>query len=460
MTNVDAGRYLSGPFAPVAEEVTLTDLEVHGTLPGHLDGRFLRNGPNPFADTDPASYHWFLGEGMVHGLRLFDGRAAWYRNRWVRSAGVAAWLGEQPRPGPVHEGFDFAANTNVIGHGSRTFAIVEGGANPYELTDELETIGPCDFDGTLGGGFTAHPHADPGTGELHTVSYYWGWGNVVRYRVVDAAGRVRRTVEVPTTGQTMLHDCAITASSVVIFDLGVTFDLDAAASGAAFPYRWDPDYPSRVGLLPREGDAEDVRWFEVDPCYVFHTLNAFDDGDTVVIDLVRHDRVFATDLYGPNEGLTRMERWRLDRSNGSVATSVLADGGHEFPRGDERFTGEPHRVGYTVALSLGANDDADFTGTLVRHDLAQGTAISRDFGPGRTIGEFVFVPASADAAEGEGVVMGFVTDGDHDRTSLAVLDAATLESVAEVRLPVRVPMGFHGNWVPTAGTAPASGRPA
>src|SRR5579872_7520572 len=144
-----ANPYLEDNFAPVTEEVTVLDLPVTGRLPEELCGRYLRNGPNPVAEPDPATYHWFAGEGMVHGIRLEGGRAAWYRNRWVRSSGVCAVLGEPDRGGPVVEGMDFAANTNVIGHAGKTFAIVEAGARPYELTDELDTVAASDFDGTL-----------------------------------------------------------------------------------------------------------------------------------------------------------------------------------------------------------------------------------------------------------------------------------------------------------------------
>ncbi len=443
-------RYLTGIFAPVTTEETMLDLPVEGTLPGHLDGRYLRNGPNPIGDVDPATYHWFTGAGMVHGIRVRDGKAEWYRNRWVRSADVAADLGEPARPGPTNGDFDFSANTNVIGHAGRTFAIVEAGSNPYELTDELDTIGPCDFDGTLGGGYSAHPHLDPATGELHTVSYYWAWGNQVRYSVLDPGGRITKLVDVPTTGAPMLHDCAVTATSVVIYDLPVTFDLDLAMTGSKLPYRWNDDYPARIGLLPRDGEGADTQWFDVDPCYVFHTLNAYDDGDTVVLDLVRHDRMFATDYHGPNEGRPALERWTLDRRSGSVRTAPLAEGGHEFPRIDERLFGSAHRYGYTVGIGNDADGAVGLENTLYRHDAVAGTTTSRDFGAGSSVGEFVFVPNGPDAAEDNGLLMGFSTDTATDTSRLEVVDAATLESVAAVQLPVRIPVGFHGNWIPTA----------
>ena len=192
-----------------------------------------------------------------------------------------------------------------------------------------------------------------------------------------------------------------------------------------------------------------MQWFDIPPCYVFHTLNAHDDGDTVVIDLVHHDRMFATDLHGPNEGRPTLERWTLDRRTGRVTTAPLADGGHEFPRIDERRFGSPHRYGYTVGVGnidgpVGVED------TLFRHDLHTGVSTSRTFGPATTVGEFVFVPAGPDAAEDDGVLMGLSTDAAAGTTRLEIVDAGTLDSVAAVQLPVRVPVGFHGNWIPTA----------
>jgi carotenoid cleavage dioxygenase len=227
-------RYLEGNFAPVSEEVTAVDLAVTGSLPEWLGGRFLRTGPNPI-DADPETHHWFVGDGMVHGVQLRDGGARWYRNRFVRSADVAKALGEEWHTGPVHAEMDMAANTNVIGHAGRTFAIVEAGPRPYELDDELNTIGPCDFDGTLPGGYTAHPKRDPQTGELHAVSYFWGWGNKVQYTVMDRDARVRKVVDVETTGSPMLHDMSLTEKYAVIYDLPVVFDLDMAMSGVRLP---------------------------------------------------------------------------------------------------------------------------------------------------------------------------------------------------------------------------------
>jgi carotenoid cleavage dioxygenase len=281
--------YLNGNYAPVHEEITAVDLDVTGAIPEYLDGRYLRIGPNPIGDPDPATYHWFVGTGMAHGLRLRDGKGHWYRNRWVRSADVAHKLGETWAGGPRSGGVDFAANTNIIGHAGKTLAIAEIGVRPYELTDELETVGPSDFCGTLFGGYTAHPKRDPETGELHAVSYNPLRGNVVQYMVIGVDGKVRRTVNIRLKAQTMMHDFSLTENYVVLYDLPVALELGGvltsrfgkAVAGlltriaerhaapdfmvravmrgsersgppsTGMPYRWAPERQARIGVMPR-----------------------------------------------------------------------------------------------------------------------------------------------------------------------------------------------------------------
>lgn len=279
--------FLEGAFKPVTEELTAFDLPVTGRIPRELNGRYLRNGPNALGLEDPRAHHWMLGEGMVHGVRLREGRAEWYRNRWVRSSQVAKKLGE-PYPGPVPPD-DFPCNTHVIPYRGRILALQESGPLPYELDDELNTVGTYDFRGTLEGAFTAHTKYDVHADELHAIAYYPTWDHV-RHLVVNAAGRVSRSTRIPVADAPMIHDFALTENHVVILDMPVTFDAAGAERGDIVPYVWNDRHPARVGVLPRAGGA--VRWFEVDPVYYSHTLNAYEEGPNLVIDMTNFDAPF------------------------------------------------------------------------------------------------------------------------------------------------------------------------
>ncbi|WP_083088340.1 carotenoid oxygenase family protein [Mycobacterium noviomagense] len=490
--------YLQGFLAPVHTEVTATDLPVTGQIPDYLDGRYLRNGPNPVAEVDPATYHWFSGDGMVHGVALRDGKAAWYRNRWIRSPRVAKVLGEpaptrlSPRAGMLSLG----ANTSVLAHAGRTLALVEGGAANYELTEDLDTVGTCDFDGTLTGGYTAHPHRDPQTGELHAVSYSFARGNTVQYSVIDTNGRARRTVDIEVGGSPAIHDFSLTDKYVVIYDLPVTFDPVQALpanvprwlglparlvlqsligrvqmpspilarinrdpkGGNRYPYAWNPKYQARIGVMPREGSNADIRWFDIEPCYVFHPVNAYSEtrqgAEVLVLDVVRYDRMFERDRRGPGDSRPTLDRWTVNLATGSVTAERWDDRSQEFPRINEILTGRRHRFGYTVGLDDGylVGGASAMRTSLYKHDYQTGSATVAPLDPDLMIGEMCFVPAPTGGAQGDaednGILMGYGHHRGSDEGQLLILDAQTCESVATVHLPQRVPMGFHGNWAP------------
>ncbi len=440
-----ANPYLQGNFGPVESELTATDLAVTGEIPQELSGRLLRIGPNP-VDADPASYHWFLGNGMAHGLRLNEGRAEWYRARYVHDDIVTEHMGWDPVSGPKAE-LELGsgvANTNIIGHAGKTFAIVEAGNLPVELDYELNTVARSNFEGTLPGSFSAHPHRDPVTGELHTAVYSPFWQHI-QYVLVGTDGKVSKTVDVPTPGSPMVHDCMFSENYFILLDMPVTFDMARLEGGSPFPYAWDADYGCRVGLLPRNGSAADVSWHEVDPCYVFHPMNAYeDDQGRVVLDVVRHPKMFATDEHGPNEGSTRLDRWVIDPSKSKVSESCIDERGQEFPRLDERLAGRSYRYGYTVATR-----GTDLMGGLIKHDLQEGRSEVHDEGNSRFFMEAVFVPRSDDADEDDGWVMAYTYDADKDSSDVVILNAQDFsgEPAATIHLPRRVPFGFHGNWV-------------
>jgi carotenoid cleavage dioxygenase-like enzyme len=445
--------FREGLFAPVTEEVTAFDLPVTGRIPSELNGRYLRNGPNFMRGVDDGKHHWFMGAGMVHGVRLREGRAEWYRNRWVRSKDVAEALGEKWREGSIHDR-DFPANTHILAHAGRILATVEMGSLPYEISDELNTIGPCDFAGTLPAGFAAHTKTDRQKGEVHAIAYSPRQDHF-QHVVIDKTGRVSRTTDIAVRDKPMMHDFALTEKYVVLYDLPGTFSLDAANAGT-YPYVWNPAHEARVGLLSREDSSLGTRWFPVDPCYVFHTLNAYDDGERVCVDVVRYAGHYDVSLMtGP--GPVALDRWTIDPVSGKVTLRSLSDRFfQEFPRVDERVVSRPHRYGYTTSFKqLQDNVIAPATvqghasgNVLLKHDLERGAVEEHRFARGAA-GEAVFVPVSSGAGEDEGYVMTYAHDLDGGRTDLVILAAQDFagEPVARIHLPVRVPLGFHGSWI-------------
>ncbi len=442
--------FLTGIHEPVTAEHTETDLKVTGTIPDELNGRYLRIGPNPITPPNPANHHWFLGDGMVHGIRLQNGKALWYKNRWLRSNAVSAHLGEAPAAGPRNPLAD-TVNTNVLGHAGKIWGLVEAGALPVELGPDLETIAHNPFEGTLKNGFTAHPHLDPETGEMHAITYLGTDQNTIHHVVVDASGKVRREEPIKVKHGPMIHDCMITKNYVIILDLPVTFSMKLLLAGQSFSYYWNPEHKAQIGLLPREGKNADVIWCDVEPCAVFHPANAYETSDGMVImDVCAHDSMFATSRIGPDSTQTPFERWTIDPVVRNVARHVIDAEAQEFPRPDERFIGKPYRYAFTVALPR----DGAFTKAetrIFKHDLEQNTRTVHDFGPGRFPGEFVLVPRSADAPEGDGWLMGFVINMADETTDYVILSAMDFEGepIAIIHIPHRVPPGFHGNWVAT-----------
>ena len=444
--------FLEGLHTPVTQEVTDGDLKVTGEIPAGLNGLYVRNGPNPLAKVNPATHHWFVGDAMLHGVRLQGGRALWYRNRWVRSNAVSDALGEPRVPGPRHP-FTDTANTNIVGHAGKIWAIVEAGGFPVEVSTDLDTRAHSDFDGTLGQSFSAHPHLDPETGEQHAICYEARTADKVWHTVVDPSGHVRRNEPVAVKNGPMIHDCMITPTYAIVMDLPVTFSMSALIGGDSLPYRWNPKHAARIGLLPREGRGEDIVWCSLDPCYIFHAANAYETEDgKVVMDACVYETMFDGDTHGPDSPTAKFESLTVDPVARRVTRDVVDPAPQEFPRCDERLTGRPYRYAYTIALPEHGHAGFIDETRLYKHDLGTGTREVHDFGPGRVPGEFIFVPASETAGEDEGWLMGYVSDTNADTSELVILDAANFTGppVATVHIPYRIPPGFHGNFIPQA----------
>ncbi|WP_199322686.1 MULTISPECIES: carotenoid oxygenase family protein [Calothrix] len=450
--------YLSGNFAPVGQEIATDSLPVLGELPPDLSGMFVRNGPNP--QWPPiGQYHWFDGDGMLHGVQISAGKAT-YRNRYVqtqgwkieREAGKAVWSGllEPPQMDNPYGAYKRTANTALIWHGGQMLALHEGSAPHAIKVPELETIGEYTYNDKLVSAFTAHPKVDPVTGEMMFFGYSFA-PPYLQYSVVSAVGELLQTVPIDLPVAVMMHDFAITKNYSIFLDLPLTMRAERLQRGEPL-FMFERDRPSRFGILPRYGNNSNIRWFESEPCYIFHIYNAYETGDEVVL---LGCRMSSTTVLGddnssdPDANLPRLHEWRFNLKTGTVSDKRLDDIPAEFPRINENYVGLPTRYGYA---GKAANTPVPLFDGLIKYDFSSGKSQIHEFGQGRFGGEAVFAPRPGATAEDDGWLITFVHDETSDTSELVVVHAQDVSSepVARVIIPQRVPYGFHGAWISEA----------
>jgi carotenoid cleavage dioxygenase-like enzyme len=472
----DDHPYRSGAWTPNVREWDADDLEVEGELPDDLDGVYLRNTENP-VHPSIGMYHPFDGDGVLHQIRFRDGHAA-YRNRFVRTDGFLAeqeagrplWTGlmAAPEASEREDGWGArgrmkdASSTDVVVHRGKALSTFYQCGDVYQLdaatlADEGKAPWTAAFPSPTG--VSAHTKLDERTGEL-LVFGYGKEAPYLHYGVVDPAGELVHAIDVPLPGPRLPHDMAFTEHYAIFNDLPLYWAPELLAHGVHVP-TWYPDQPSRFGIVPRRGSTDEVRWFEAAPTYVLHWINAYEDGDEVVLDgFFQHDpspakvpgadRLASAYRYLDLERLqARPHRWRFDLVTGQTKEEPLSDRVMEFGMINGRHAGRPYRYSYDMT---GAPGWFLFDG-LVKHDLATGAEQRYDFGPGVFASETPFAPRPDASAEEDGYLVTFTTDLVEDRSECLVFDAAdvTVGPIARVRLPERICSGTHACWAP--GTA-------
>ncbi|MFT6750366.1 MAG: carotenoid cleavage dioxygenase-like enzyme [Candidatus Azotimanducaceae bacterium] len=452
--------YLEQNYKPVQEEVTALNLEVIGQIPADLEGNFLRIGPNPVFVPDVAKYHIFDGDGMIHGVHLRNGKAD-YRNRFVDSEGLREerekgdWIypglnmfGEMIARGEMPSGAKNTGNTAMVVHKGQLFALMEG-STPYAISlPELKTLGEHDFDGTLTHNFTAHPKVDVKTGEMVTFGYS-PLPPYLNYSVIDTHGKVVHHKEISIPKGIMMHDCAITESYTIFPDLPLVFDFEAAARGEGM-IQWDADNGCRFGIVPRFGSDENIKWFDIPESFLFHISNAWEEGDEVVVQACRSNRggIELTEGVEPTEQMGQLYEWRLNMATGEIKTRAIDTVNYcDFPRINDNLMGFKNR--YLYASRFVVDGMGTFNAEL-KYDNDSGEIEVHEFGEHHFSSEAIFAPRTNAVDEDDGYVICFVYDELSESSECHIIDAKRFSepAVARIKIPQRVPHGFHAAWAP------------
>lgn len=456
--------YLDDNFAPVEKETSVEELKVIGELPQELSGMFLRNGPNP--QFQPLElYHWFDGDGMIHNVNISNGKAS-YRNRYVRTEafeiekqqGKAIWPGLMNLPrfdGPHGIMMKNVANTSLVWHAGKLLALWEAG-EPYIIDpSSLETLGSHSFDGKLESTFTAHPKVDPVTGEMIFFGCSFIMPPYLQYGVVSAEGEILQTVPIDLPSPVMMHDFAITEHYSIFLDLPLAFQPMRMMEGK-LPINFEWKRPSRIGVVPRHGDNNSIRWFLIPPCMVIHNANAYEEGDEVILVACRMKYCnLLMPFYNKNNRLGEIDletlelfRWRLNLKTGSVKEEVIDHVPSEFPRINDGLIGRKMRYVYASRVAGYMKPKPLFDG-IIKYDLENDSTQTHELGRGRFCGESTFAPRPGAAAEDDGWLLTLVWDAVAKQAELLVIDAqdVTGKPIARVLIPERVPYGFHVTWL-------------
>lgn len=468
----DDHPYRTGAWRPNLTEYDAFDLEVlAGEIPRDLEGVYLRNTENPLFPSI-GRYHPFDGDGMIHAVHFHDGRAD-YRNRFVATKGLAAeieagrplWAGLMESPAKSErEGWGArtrlkdASSTDVVVHRGTALSTHYQCGDAYEMDPiTLEQRGPAKWGGRFPSdwGISAHAKADENTGELLFFTYSKK-PPFMRYGVVDRTGEVVHYVPIPLPGPRLPHDMAFTENYAILCDFPLFWDA-ALLEKNVHRLGYHPELGSRFAVIPRRGDSDSIRWFTASPTFVLHFMNAYEEGNEIVLDGYHEANPLpiprASD--GPYAALMRMvdldamktslRRWRFDLSTGTTKEETLDDRITEFPTINGRYWGRKNRYGYAMTGEPGW---FLFNG-VVKLDHATGARQAYAFPKGVFASESPMAPRIGSTAEDDGYLLTLVSDVPNDRSECRIFRAQDIHGgpIARLRLPERICSGTHSCWV-------------
>ncbi|ORW05389.1 carotenoid oxygenase family protein [Mycobacterium kyorinense] len=472
----DDHPYRTGPWRPQTTEWDADDLPaVDGEIPPDLDGIYLRNTENPL-HPPLKSYHPFDGDGMLHVVGFRDGKA-FYRNRFIRTDG---FLAENEAGGPLWPGLaepvslakrtdgwgvrgllKDASSTDVVVHRGTALTSFYQCGDLYRLDPyTAKTLGKEQWNGRFpfDWGVSAHPKVDARTGELLFFNYS-KQPPYMHFGVVDANNDLVHYVDVPLPGPRLPHDMAFTENYVVLNDFPLFWEPELLARDLHVA-RFHPDMPSRFAVLPRRGQTSDIRWFEAEPTFVLHFVNAYEDGDEIVL-----DGFFQADPEPADTGTgskwqrafrflaldrmqARLHRWRLNLVTGAVAEEQLSEAITEFGVINADYAATAYRYSYAATGKPGW---FLFDG-LVRHDVLTGSEQRYSFGDGVYGSETAMAPRATGGGEDDGYLVTLTTDMNADASYCLIFDAARVSDgpLCKLELPERISSGTHATWAPGA----------
>jgi carotenoid cleavage dioxygenase-like enzyme len=442
--------------SPTRFDADVYDCEVWGQIPSDIHGTFYRMQCD--FDYRPPKNEWltgFNGDGHISRFRFHDGSVD-FKGRFVRTSRLMTERKARKRlfgvyrnpytddPSVAHINRS-AANTHTYWHGGKLFVLKEDSLPYYVDPHTLETLGDWDFHGKYTAKtMSAHPKIDPVTGEM--IAYGYEAKGILTKDIavytINPAGKVTKEVWLQSPYLGIIHDIAITQKHVIIPVIARTTSLERLKSGEPM-WEWDGSLPTMVGILPRDGEAKDVRWFKGPSRNTLHFLNATDRGNTVTMELP---------TSSGERDASQIRRWTFDLNSKSDAfqEDVVSTTPGFLPRMDDRYLSLDYRYAFISSRVPSAADPKAVTQVVQRLDVHSGEIKQCAVEGKVALQESCFVPRANSKNEGDGYVMTIASNYDTMSSDMIITDAQHLEDgiVATVKLPFRLRSGTHTNWYP------------
>ena len=412
--------------------------------PRNIDAAIAILGASGFFHESDNSTHTKLYQ-FVTGINIQNGKAN-YKNRYVKTPYY------EDDMDMMASSFDLKAspaNTHIIRHAGKILALEEAHF-PWVIDNDLETIGHHDFDGKLDGPMTAHPRVCPETNELLFFGYKMMGKPYLMYHRVSPDGELVQSEAIDIPRPVMMHDWNITRNYVIFMDLPLVFDMDKAVEGGD-PFGFRPECGARLGVMPRNGTNKDIKWIDVNPCFVFHPMNAYEEDNKIILHVCRQDKAMVggmDQIYGGDETTGKLWKWTIDLNSQTCKEEQIDDKPCDFARVDDRKIGLKANIGYAMELNNKA-ETLTFGNHLFKYNLDKGSREDHFLGDHTVGGEPLFAPNPNSNDEKDGYVMSIVHDNEKNKSKLIIIDTDDFSNkpVAEILLPQRVPFGAHGSWL-------------
>ncbi len=462
-------------FEDVQREHDFVPLRIEGRVPDDLQGTLYRNGPGYFTRPSGRVGHWFDGDGVISAVRFHEG-AAQGAVRIIDTPTRARELSGEPlvgafgTRGPWLKGLASLftkklrnpANTSIMVAGDKLLALYEAGL-PTALSPQLDTLGPTDLEGAVVHTFSAHPHYVASRNMTYNFGVRYGPRCKVDFYALDPSGRAQHLAAHKLSSIPMVHDFIATDRHLVLFASPIHLSVWTTLLGLETPadaLRWRPEEGTEVLVVPIDAPTSATR-FKAQPFYQWHFANAYEEGESIVIDLVDYQdfdsHQFLQGLFqkgtpsAPAKG--QLARLRLNPRQKRIDRELLFGGSCEFPRVAPHREGQKHSTVYMATHSSPHAAKTEPFDRLTLVDVDRQCAHHLDFGPGTYPSEPVFVPRANARDDRDGYLVAVVFDSAAKRSFAVVIDAQKPEegAIARAWFEASVPPTFHGTWLPSSG---------